>query len=94
MTNNKKFDKDFKYLLYLTLTILIILLSIYNLQNLNNPINKVLGASVDISKIESDKEKLFWEEFQKNNPTYIDGWLELGRIDKVIEIDPNYKINN
>jgi len=54
--------------------------------------NKVLGATTVISKIELENEKFFWEEFQKINPTYIDGWIELGRLDKVKEIDPNYFI--
>jgi len=49
--------------------------------------NKVLGAEV-----EEDTNEVFWEDFLSRNPTYIPGWIEIGRIDKVMEIDPNYPI--
>lgn len=58
------------------------MLSVFNLKS--KPIkNKivVLGAETDNS---------FWEDIVKKHPTYRDGWLELGRIDKVKQIDPNY----
>jgi len=92
MIKKKNYNKDFYYFLYITFAVLIILLSIFNLQNVSQKKNKVLGATTVISKIELENEKFFWEEFQKINPTYIDGWIELGRLDKVKEIDPNYFI--
>ena len=33
----------------------------------------------------------YWEEIVKKHPTYRDAWVELGRTDKVKEIDPNWK---
>lgn len=93
MAKGKKYDKDLQYLLYLTLAILIILLSIFNLQNTSVNKTKVLGSKVEIETNEKEKENNFWNEFQIKNPTYIDGWIELGRLDKVKEIDPNYFIN-
>jgi hypothetical protein len=86
----KNYNKDIQYLMYITFAVLVILLSIFNLQNVSQNKNEVLGAATVISKIELENEKFFWEEFQKINPTYIDGWIELGRLDKVKEIDPNY----
>ncbi|HLD92548.1 MAG TPA: hypothetical protein VI795_04110 [Patescibacteria group bacterium] len=78
------FQKDLDFLLFATFSILILLLTIFNLQNLNTKkISKiqVLGAETN---------NLFWEEFMSKHPTYIEGWVELGRIDKVEEIDPNF----
>lgn len=93
MAKEKKYEKDLQYLLYLTLVVLIILLSIFNLQNTSLNKIKVLGSKVEIETNEKEKENNFWREFQTRNPTYIDGWIELGRLDKVKEIDPNYFSN-
>ena len=86
MTKNKShqndlYQEDLKVLLYIASSVLILLLSIFNLGSIKKKEVKVLGAKVD---------NTFWQEFVAKHPTYIDGWLELGRIDKVKEIDPNY----
>jgi hypothetical protein len=47
---------------------------------------QVLGAETQ------DKTQEFWSDFLTKNPSYIPGWIELGRTDKVKEIDPNYSI--
>ncbi len=47
-------------------------------------VNPVLGASTEI-----DAED-FWKEFLTKNQNYIPGWIEIGRIDKANQIDPNY----
>ncbi len=44
---------------------------------------KVLGATVDNEKILD--EKTYWLEVVKDNPTYIDGYLELAKVD--VELD-------
>jgi len=74
--------KELFNLLYITSAILIILLSMFNLQNINKKQIKVLGIETDNS---------FWEDFVQKNPTYRDGWVELDRMDKVNEIDPNFQ---
>lgn len=89
MTKKNNYFKDLQYLLYITFAVLIILLSIFNLQNTLQKQIKVLGSTT-ISRTQVEKERFFWEEFQRKNPTYIDGWIELERPDKVKEIDPNY----
>jgi hypothetical protein len=72
-------------LVYLTILFLLLLTS-FNIDNYLKPKDqitreeKVLGAS----------ENGFWEDFMKENPGYIPGWVELGRVDKIMEIDPNF----
>lgn len=76
--------KELYNLLYITFAFLILLLSMYNLQNLQHDEPLVLGTSTD---------NKFFEDLVSKYPTYIDGWVELGRMDKVYEIDPNYRSN-
>lgn len=73
--------KELNNLLYITFAVLILILSIANLQNIKRKETVVLGAKTN---------NLFWEDFVTKHPTYIDGWIELGKMDKVNEIDPNY----
>lgn len=74
--------KELNNLLYIIFAVLILLLSIFNLQKLKRKeIVTVLGTETN---------NLFWEDLVAKHPTYIDGWVELGRFDKVSEIDPNY----
>jgi len=62
----------------------VLLLSAANIKSYQEP-KKVLGAETQVNL--DDK---FWEEFLNKNPDYIPGWIEIGRMDKVKEIDPNY----
>ncbi len=83
MVTTKKIKKDLELLLYITFSILILLLTAFNLQKIKSKKTTiVLGAETDSS---------FWEDFVIKHPTYIDGWVELGKMDKVNEIDPNYE---
>ena len=74
-------QKELNNLLIINLVIIVLLLSIFNLQSLKKNEIKVLGTTIDNS---------FWEEMIKNHPTYRDAWIELGRMDVVKQIDPNY----
>jgi hypothetical protein len=69
--------------IYFLIVFLLLLISI-NVRNFLTPI-KVLGAQT-----EPDGSTKFWGEFTSKNPDYIPGWIELGRLDKVKEIDPNF----
>lgn len=83
MSKAKDFSKDFSLVIYINLAIIVLLLAFFNIQNINEKRQiTVLGASTDNS---------YWEEMVKKHPTYRDAWVELGRMDKVLEIDPNYK---
>lgn len=73
--------KELNNLLHITLAILIILLSIFNLSVKQRKEIKVLGTTTDNS---------YWEEMVIKHPTYRDAWIELERMDKVKEIDPNF----
>ncbi|WKZ25345.1 MAG: hypothetical protein QY322_03050 [bacterium] len=75
------YKKDLLVLIYINLAILIILFSLFNIQSHRNKEVAVLGATDN-----SD----YWEEITLKHPTYRDAWVELGRMDKVYEIDPNY----
>lgn len=82
MSKTKKARLEVKNFIYTLIAISILLLSAFNLRSNKQEI-QVLGAQVE------DNQK-YWEELVKKHPTYIEGWLELGRLDKVREIDPNY----
>lgn len=81
MAKKKKFDKELQTLFYINLAVLILIISAFNLLNQKKKEVQVLGAETDSS---------FWQEFVIKHPTYRDGWLELGKMDKVKEIDPNF----
>ncbi len=66
--------------------IFLLLLTAINIKNYLTP-KKVLGI-----QIQSEDPTNFWKDFVDKNPNYIPGWIEIGRIDKIKEIDPNYLI--
>jgi len=81
-----------QFLIYIVVVFLLLLTSA-NLQNYLSS-KEVLGVSVDeiTQDNQSVQDRMFWHEFLLKNPNYIPGWIELGRMDKVREIDPNYLI--
>lgn len=83
MSKVKDYSKDFSTVIYINLAIIVLLLAFFNIRNTTEKkVVSVLGASED---------NTYWEEMVKKHPTYRDAWVELGRMDKVLEIDPNYK---
>lgn len=81
MAKKINFNKDLQFLLYINIVVIILLLSIFNLSQKPKREIQVLGAETN---------NLYWEELVKKHPTYRDAWVELGRMDKVEEIDPNF----
>lgn len=76
------FSDELNTFMYGSCAIFILLLSLFNLQNIKTRReNQVLGTT---------DNTVFWEELSKKHPTYKDAWIELGRIDKVRQIDPNF----
>lgn len=76
-------------IIYLGLLLLMVLssFSIYNFLK----INTVLGISTTQMQEQNLADgKEFWTDFLSRNPSYIPGWIEIGRTDRVKEIDPNY----
>ena len=82
----KKVNQAARQLLMFTAIIFILLLASANIGSYLTP-KKVLGAETQVNL-----EEKFWQEFLDKNPNYIPGWIEIGRTDKVKEIDPNYLI--
>jgi len=84
---NKLLNKTSKELfIYVALLFVLLLVSI-NIDTYLKPVTtKVLGAETQ------NKEDVFWQDFLSKHPDYIPGWIEIGRIDKANEIDPNYII--
>lgn len=72
------------YFLFSITVVALLLLSALNIENYLAP-KKVLGA-----EIEDNSQEGFWEDFLSKYPTYIPGWIELGRYDKVKQVDPNF----
>ena len=82
---NKKSLKRLKDFFIYLVVLIIIVLSAVNIKGYLTPKTvKVLGASTEKG------DPSFWQEFLAKNPTYIPGWLEIGRVDKAKDIDPNY----
>ncbi len=81
VSKKKNYDNELIYLLGITASVLILLLSLFNLQHSSKKNVEVLGTSI---------ESTYWEDLLTKYPTYIDGWVEIGRMDKVKEIDPNW----
>lgn len=69
------------------LVVFLLLLSALNIHSYLQP-EKVLG----VREISVESDVAYWNEFLTQNPDYLPGWVELGRLDKVLEIDPNFEI--
>lgn len=80
-----KLKKQFVFLCSCCAVILILLISAFNFESfLTN--QKVLGAqSVSSEQQLLQEQKIFWEEFVAENPTYLDGWIELTEINLELE---------
>lgn len=84
-TNKQSINKTLQ-MVFMSLSVLfIILLTFINIKSfLTPPETQVLGA---VTQSTPDD---FWKEFLSENDNYIPGWIEIGRIDKAAQIDPNY----
>lgn len=82
-----KKQQDLNYLLMLVGFVFLLVLSFFNIEQYLGK-TEVLGATTDYS--DDDSEVEYWQSFLTQHPDYIPGWIELGRWDKVKQIDPNY----
>lgn len=75
-----KLKKQFVFLCSSCAVILILVISAFNFENfLTN--QRVLGAQSFLNEKELlVEQKTFWEGFVSDNPTYMDGWMELADI--------------
>lgn len=67
------------------LIILLLILSVFNVIKYKNNKN-VLG--IETQTTESEIE--FWKAFNDRNPHYLPAFIEIGEIDKLKKIDPNF----
>lgn len=74
----KTAKEDLLFLISSIIIVSLLLLTAFNLKMFGQNQRKVLGAQ--IAQEELEKEKTFWEKMVSENPTYIDGWLELSKI--------------
>lgn len=74
--------------LFIYVAILFVLfLTSLNINNFLAP-KKILGVQANLTV--DSKNTAYWNNFLNKNPDYIQGWVEIGRMDKVKEINPNY----
>lgn len=71
-----KILSELKSLIALLTVILVLTLAFANLRAYFTP-KMILGLGTEVKR---EEEKVFWEDFLKKNPTYIDGWIELAQI--------------
>lgn len=85
---NKNYTLVFFELSVFFLFLIIVVLTSVNIHvYLTHKNPKTLGVNTQV------QSSNVWVEFMKENPNYIPGWIELGRIDKALKIDPNYFIS-
>ncbi len=83
----KDVNKIIKEVFIYTFLLLVLLITSLNISSYLNPKQvKVLGTETE------NKEEVFWQDFLSKNPNYIPGWVEVGRMDVVQQIDPNYEV--
>ncbi|HWA52285.1 MAG TPA: hypothetical protein VG895_04480 [Patescibacteria group bacterium] len=99
---SKKVNYKIYFIHYSYCLIIIVLLLVAGF-NINNFLNdqKVLGASVDVTPLQNEKN--YWENLIHQNPSYVDGYLQIAKVDvemsnkkeaylyiqKALELDPN-----
>ena len=81
-----KVNKAATQILAYVAALFVLLLTAINILNYQTT-KKVLGVET-----EEENDVVFWQEYLKENPNYLPGWAEMGREDKIKEIDPNYKV--
>ena len=80
-----KVNKNTKLLFIMVCTFILLTLSLVNIKNITST-KEVLGVET-----QEDVDKEFWNNFLNENPGYIPGWLEIGRVDQAFVIDPNFQ---
>ena len=75
-----KIKKEILFFCSCCAAVIVLLITGINLQSYLTP-NQVLGTKAEVAgPSENEQEKIFWENFLKDNPRYFDGWIELAKI--------------
>lgn len=89
MTKKKDYSKDLQTLLFINLGVLTLMISMFNIYLFSKNEKKASNQNESqVLGIEDNRD--YWQSLVEKHPSYIDGWIELDRLDKVNEIDPNY----
>lgn len=88
-------NSDTKFILFAVCVFVLLTLSFVNIKNYTSQntlanTNKVLAAETQ-DVLDNKTADKFWFEFLSKNPNYVPGWVEIERLDKAYEIDPNYQ---
>jgi len=76
--NKVSYKQYFVHYLFCLLVILLLVLTGVNIDKfLSN--QKVLGTKIDTTTIQN--EKSYWQKIVSDNPTYLDGYLELAKVE-------------
>lgn len=87
---SKKFDSFYVFFFTRLFVLLLLLLTVINLNNIFEN-KKVLGVKIDTSSV--NEQKMYYEKIVKENPTYMDGYIELAKISSFLgdrESEKNY----
>ena len=77
------FKKQLLFLCSCCAVVLLLFVASFNLENFLAG-KRVLGTETQNQIYEQEllkQQKLYWEEFLAENPTYLDGWIELANIE-------------
>lgn len=90
-------NSDAKFILFAVCIFILLTLSFVNIKNYTSQDasvnkNRVLAAETQ-NFSDNEIANRFWFEFLGKNPNYVPGWIEIGRIEKAYEIDPNYQVD-
>jgi hypothetical protein len=78
-------NKASKDLFVIVAVLFVLYLTAINISNIFKPKENVLGVET-----QENTDQEFWEDFLTKHPNYIPGWVEIGRTDKVKQLDPNF----
>ena len=76
-----KINSNHRYFLTRLFILLVLLLTVVNITKIFAN-KKVLGVTVDTSSVIAQKE--YYLKLIKDNPTYVDGYIELSNIEKFL----------
>ena len=78
LKKDSKSDSRFLFLITLLITVIILLLSFVNFFFRNEELSEKTVLAVKTEDL--TQSKVYWENFLEENPTYLDGWLEIAKI--------------
>lgn len=88
-TANFAYKKSFLHYTYCLAIIILLTAAGFNVNKFINS-QKVLGTTVDVTPLQN--EKAYWQKLISDNPTYIDAYLQVAKVD--VELGNKNEANN